>query len=70
MGKMSELHIQIQDRLWQCGQMEESAEFYEAEARRPASNAVYAAFCAAQAKRLRQAAEETSEDTPGTTETP
>ncbi len=43
--------------LWQRGQIEETAEFYESEARRPASNAVYAAFCATQAKRLREAAE-------------
>ncbi len=58
MGRMSELHIHIQERLWERGQLEVSAEFFEAEAKRPASNPVYAAFCAAQAKRLREAAEE------------
>jgi len=66
---MSDLDIQIQDRLWQRGQLEATAEFYEHEARRPASNPVYAAFCAAQAKRMREHAEGIDEDTTNT-ETP
>ncbi len=68
MSKMGELYIHIQERLWQRGQLETSAEFFEEESRRPASNPVYAAYCAAKARQLREAAEEEIESP--NTETP